>query len=145
MQLVERVRGLAAGSNWRARLAEGGPKAYLNAVSGTVAYLRDLQNPLNDPKLEGETLAAQYRRFSGQLARAWALASGQKTMLDYRDRMIVYRSGVQVRTRRVPSEADGLVRVISVKPWQAMPFATDTAGSAWASGRTVSFRSGPVG
>lgn len=90
VKLVERVRGLAAGSNWRARLADGGPKAYLNAVSGTVAYLRDLQNPLNDPKLEGETLAAQYRRFSGQLARAWALASGQKTMLEYREEIGFY-------------------------------------------------------
>ena len=54
------------------------------------AYLRDLQNPLNDPKLEGETLAAQYRRFSGQLARAWALASGQKTMLEYREEIGFY-------------------------------------------------------
>lgn len=90
VQLVERVRGLVAGHDWRSVLAAGGPKAYLNAVSGTVASLRDLQNPLNDPKLEGETLAAQYRRFSGQLARAWALASGQKTMLEYRDEIGFY-------------------------------------------------------
>lgn len=90
VQLVERVRGLVAGFDWRAPLAAGGPKAYLNSVSGTVAYLRDLQNPLNDPKLEGETLAAQYRRFSGQLARAWALASGHKTMLDYREEISFY-------------------------------------------------------
>jgi hypothetical protein len=66
------------------------------------------------------------------------------TMLDYRQRTIVYRRGVQVRSRKVLSEADALVRVIPVKSWQAMPFATDTAGSAWATGRTVSFRSGPV-
>jgi hypothetical protein len=66
------------------------------------------------------------------------------TMLDYRERTIVYRRGVQVRSRKVPSEAEALARVIPVKPWQSMPFATDTAGSAWASGRTVSFRSGPL-
>ena len=66
------------------------------------------------------------------------------TMLDYRQPTIVYRRGVQVRSRQIPSEADQLVRVIPVKPWQAMPFATDTAGSAWATGRTVSFRSGPL-
>lgn len=66
-------------------------------------------------------------------------------MLDYRQRTIVYRRGSQVRSRHVPSETDALVRVIAVKPWQPMPFATDTAGSAWASGRTVSFRSGSIG
>ena len=66
------------------------------------------------------------------------------TMLDYRQRTIVYRRGIQVRSRQVPSEADALVRIVPVKPWQSMPFATDTAGSAWASGRVVSFRSGPL-
>jgi hypothetical protein len=66
------------------------------------------------------------------------------TMLDYRQRTIVYRRGIEVRSRQVPSEADALVRVVPVKPWQPMPFATDTAGSAWASGRVVSFRSGPL-
>ncbi|WP_438853908.1 type I restriction endonuclease subunit R [Agromyces sp. M3QZ16-3] len=90
VKLVERLRGLVAGHDWRAKLAAGGPKAYLNAVSSTVDYLRDLRNPLNDPKLEGETLAAQFRRFSGQLSRAWALASGQKTMLEYRDEIGFY-------------------------------------------------------
>ncbi|GAA4379588.1 type I restriction endonuclease subunit R [Agromyces bauzanensis] len=90
VELVERVRGLVAGVDWRAKLAAGGPKAYLNAVSGTVAYLRDLQNLLNDPKLEGETLAARYRRYSGQLARAWALASGQSTLVNYREEIAFY-------------------------------------------------------
>jgi hypothetical protein len=65
-------------------------------------------------------------------------------VLDYRQRTIVYRRGAQVRSRQVPGEADRLVRVIPVKPWQSMPFATDSAGSAWATGRTVSFLSGPV-
>jgi hypothetical protein len=66
-------------------------------------------------------------------------------MLDYRQRTIVYRKGTQVRARRVPSETDTLLRTISVKPWQAMPFATDAGGSAWADGRRVSWRSGPLG
>ena len=65
-------------------------------------------------------------------------------MLDYRQGSIVYRKGTQVRARQIATGDDTLVRVIPVKPWQAMPFATDTAGSAWATGRTVSFRSGPV-
>jgi hypothetical protein len=66
------------------------------------------------------------------------------TMLDYRQRAIVYRKGAQVRARRVPGEADTLLRTISVKPWQTMPFATDPGGSAWADGRRMSFRSGPL-
>jgi hypothetical protein len=65
-------------------------------------------------------------------------------MLDYRQRTIVYRKGTQVRARRVPSEADTLLRTISVKPWQSMPFATDPGGSAWADGRRVSYRTGPL-
>ncbi len=66
-------------------------------------------------------------------------------MIDYRQRTIVYRKGTQVRARSVPTETDTLLRVIPVKPWQTMPFATDTGGSAWATGRTVSWCSGPLG
>ena len=66
-------------------------------------------------------------------------------MLDYRQGSIVYRKGMQVRARKVATGDDTLLRVIGVKPWQAMPFATDAGGSAWADGRRVSFRSGPLG
>ncbi len=66
-------------------------------------------------------------------------------MLDYRQGSIVYRKGTQVRARKVATGDDTLLRVIGVKPWQAMPFATDAGGSAWADGRRVSFRSGPLG
>jgi hypothetical protein len=65
-------------------------------------------------------------------------------MLDYRQGSIVYRKGTQVRARRIAAGGDTLVRVIQVKPWQTMPFATDPGGSAWAGGRTVSWRSGPL-
>jgi len=66
------------------------------------------------------------------------------TMLDYRQRAIVYRKGTQVRALRVSTGADELLRSVSVKPWQAMPFATDAWGSAWADGSRVSWRSGPL-
>jgi hypothetical protein len=65
-------------------------------------------------------------------------------MLDYRQGSIVYRKGAQIRARRIATGDDTLIRVLPVKPWQTMPFATDTAGSAWAAGRTVSWRSGPL-
>jgi hypothetical protein len=65
-------------------------------------------------------------------------------MLDYRQGSIVYRRGTQVRARRISTGEDTLLRVIRVKPWQTMPFATDPGGSAWADGRRVSWRSGPL-
>ena len=65
-------------------------------------------------------------------------------MLDYRQRQIVYRKGTQVRMRHIATGADRLLRVIAVKPWQPMPFSTDSWGSGWATGKTVSWRSGPL-
>ena len=65
-------------------------------------------------------------------------------MLDYRQRAIVYRQGTQVRSRHVATGSDRLLRVIPVKPWQTMPFSTDNWGSAWATGASVSWRSGPL-
>jgi len=65
-------------------------------------------------------------------------------MLDYRQGSIVYRKGTQVRSRKMSTGRDTLLRVIRVKPWQPMLFSTDAGGSAWATGRTVSFRSGPL-
>jgi hypothetical protein len=66
-------------------------------------------------------------------------------MLDYRQGSIVYRKGTQVRARTVSTGRDALLRVIAVKPWQTMPFATDAGGSGWSDGRRVSWRSGPLG
>jgi hypothetical protein len=65
-------------------------------------------------------------------------------MLDFRQGAIVYRQGPQVRMRHVASRADRLLRIVPVKAWQPMPFSTDSWGSAWAMGTTVSWRSGPL-
>ncbi len=78
VQLVDTLRGLLAGNDWKAVLAAGGPKAYLNAVTGAVNYLRDPATPGNSAPAGDDTfesLAAAYRRYSGQLSRAWALCS----------------------------------------------------------------------
>jgi type I restriction enzyme R subunit len=76
VSLVDTLRGMLAGYDWRAVLAKGGPKRYLNAVTNSVNYLRDAANPGNHVPEGEETLAAAYRRYSGQLSRAWALSSG---------------------------------------------------------------------
>lgn len=73
--LVDTLRGLLAGNDWRAELAKGGPKCYLYAVTGAVNYLRSANTPGNQVEDGEETLAAAYRRYSSQLSRAWALSS----------------------------------------------------------------------
>jgi len=66
-------------------------------------------------------------------------------MLDYRQRAIAYRLGAQLRLRRVGTGEDTLLGTFPVKPWQPLLFSTDRAGSASATGATVSWRSGPLG
>lgn len=74
--LVEKLRELLAGHDWRATLTKGGPKAFMHAAWGAVNYLRSPLTPGNQPDAQEESLAAAYRRLSGQLSRAWALCSG---------------------------------------------------------------------
>ena len=76
VSLVDTLRGMLAGFDWKATFAKGGPKRYLNAVTGSVNYLRDAATAGNQVPEGEETLAAAYRRYSGQLSRAWALSSG---------------------------------------------------------------------
>ncbi len=75
--LLEELRTLLAGYDWKAVLQRGGPKAFLNAVTGAVNYLRDATSPANQVEDDAESLAGRYRRLSSQLARAWALCAGQ--------------------------------------------------------------------
>jgi hypothetical protein len=63
-------------------------------------------------------------------------------MLDYRQGSIFYRQGTQARARRIATEDDTLLRTMPLERWEPMLFSTDW-GSGWASGRTVSWRSGP--
>ena len=88
--LVETLRGLLAGYDWKAVLKKGGPKAFLNAVSGAVNYLRSPSTPGNQPADGEETLAGKYRRYSGQLSRAWALCSGTSALAELRPEIQVY-------------------------------------------------------
>jgi len=76
VELVDALRGMLAGYDWRATLAKGGPKRFLNAVTGAVNYLRNPSTAGNQVAEGEETLASRYRRYSGQLSRAWALSSG---------------------------------------------------------------------
>lgn len=88
--LVEQIRGLLAGYNWRAVLAKPGPKAFLNAAHGAVNYLRSPATPGNEPDGDSPTLAARYRQVSGQLARAWALCTGSGKLEELRPEIQMY-------------------------------------------------------
>src|SRR5665647_2230478 len=72
-ELLGRLRELLAGHDWRARLAAPGPRAFITAVTSTVNYLRSPATPGNQVADGEETLSAQFRRLSSQLARAWAI------------------------------------------------------------------------
>jgi len=88
--LVETLRGLLAGFDWKAVLHKGGPKAYLNAVTGAVNYLRAPGTPGNQIVEGEETLGVKYRRYSGQLSRAWALCSGSQNLAVLRPEVQIY-------------------------------------------------------
>ncbi|BAC19139.1 putative type I restriction-modification system subunit R [Corynebacterium efficiens YS-314] len=89
--LVGRLRELLADHDWQAVLNQPGPKSFLNAVTGTVNYLRDPATPGNAAaEDDSETLAARYRNTAGQLARAWALCTGSGQLEDLRPEIQVY-------------------------------------------------------
>lgn len=90
LDLIDKLREILAGYDWKAVLNKGGNKTYLNAASGAANYLRDVATPGNEVALGDEALAARYRRLSGQLGRAWALASGRKNLVSLRPEITFY-------------------------------------------------------
>ncbi|WP_028281373.1 DUF3387 domain-containing protein [Arthrobacter sp. H5] len=68
----------------------GGPKAFLDAVTGAVSYLRSLSTPGNQPDDGEESPASTYRRLASQLSRTWARCSGSETLAELRPEIQVY-------------------------------------------------------
>ena len=62
----------------------GKPKSLINTVTATVDYLRSPLTAGNQVAAGEEPLSAQYRRLSGQLARAWALCTGSDDLTPVR-------------------------------------------------------------
>ena len=75
---------MLSGYNWRAKIVPGRKKSFLNAATGAVAYLRSPATLGNQVAVGEETLSAQFRRASGQLARAWALSTGSDELAPVR-------------------------------------------------------------
>lgn len=83
--LVEQLRGLLAGYDWRAVMATPSKRAFLNAATGATAYLRQPGHGTGP-----DSLGARYRKLAGQLARAWALCSGAQTLAELRPEIRFY-------------------------------------------------------
>ena len=76
---------ILAGYDWRAVKSARSPRAYANALAGTVNYLRDPATPGNQVT-EGEpTLGERFRSAASKLARFYALCSSHKEMREHRD------------------------------------------------------------
>ena len=98
-ELVAAIRELLVGHDWRAVMKAGGPRGFIKAATSATNYLRDPKTPGNqvigeqggEPGSgEQETLAARYRRLSGQLARAWALCSKSEAVQVLRPEITFY-------------------------------------------------------
>lgn len=78
--LVSQLAELCSGLNWKSRL-DGGPKSWVSAAIAMTNYLRDPATPGNHEVPDGEeSLSDRFRKLSGQLSRAWAIASGSETL-----------------------------------------------------------------
>jgi len=102
--LMATLGELLSGFDWKAALHGGGKRPFLRAVHKTVEYVRDPATPGNRVPDGEETLAARYRKLSGQLARAWAISGGGRAPGDAAAGGAVLRRGPrldgEVRRRR---------------------------------------------
>ena len=146
------VRLLTAGTG------PGTARVLASLADGRVVLLSGTGSVLRTDDYEAGTVRAIALALAGPLVQVGTTVSvgptpgGTKVtlppgalMLDQRQRAIVYRKGAQVRSRHIATGADTLLQVIPIRPWQPMLFSTDSWGSAWAKGRAVSWRSGPLG
>jgi hypothetical protein len=89
-EIVAEIREMLAGCDWRAIVARGGSRAWRTAATTATNFLRSAENPLNDPGLGNDRLSVRYRTATGQLARAWALASGRDGLAELHDEIAFY-------------------------------------------------------
>jgi type I restriction enzyme R subunit len=91
---------ILAGYDWRAVRSA---RSYLNAVAGTVNYLRDPATPGNQPADSEPTLGDRFRSAAAKLARFYALCSSHKEMRDHRDEIAFFE---EIRVWMAKADAD---------------------------------------
>jgi type I restriction enzyme R subunit len=82
-QLILALDELCAGYSWRQQLP-GDARSWIKAAIGLTNYLRSPETPGNQVGGGDVALGDRFRKLAGQLARAWALATGSKTLDDLR-------------------------------------------------------------
>ena len=89
-QLLEEIREALVGIDWLAKVVPGHPKSWFQAAMATVNYLRSPTTPGNRVAEGEERLADRFRRLSGRLTRAWALATGTDELAPLRNEVRFY-------------------------------------------------------
>lgn len=89
-RLVETIRTLLAGCDWRSALESGGRRAARDAVTKAVEYLRSPATPGNRVEEGQASLKERFRMLSGQLGRMWALSAGSQNLDDLRREIRFY-------------------------------------------------------
>jgi type I restriction enzyme R subunit len=77
--LIAALDEVCSGYEWRKQL-DGAPKSWIKAAVGLTNYLRSPATPGNQVDEDTETLGDRFRKLANQLARAWALCSGNQTL-----------------------------------------------------------------
>jgi type I restriction enzyme R subunit len=140
-ELVDEVREMLAGCDWRTAATSGGARAWRTAAAMATNFLRDATNPLNDPALGPERLAARYRSATSRLARLWALASGREGLAELHEEIAFYEevrvwmakfdaAERQARDEPVPEEIQRLLGALvaeSIAPGEVLDI-YDAAG-----------------
>jgi len=123
---------ILAGYDWRSRRAQKSRRAFINAVLGTVDYLRDPQQPGNQPAEGEHTLAERFRKESGPARRFYALCSSSGDLHGYRDD-IAFFEAVRVWMAKYDAE-DRRTRGLSVPADVELYLRQLTAGAVEAGG-----------
>jgi hypothetical protein len=85
-----------------------------------------------------------------QVGRTVRVGSGSYTLparavlLGFHRGRIVYANGSEVRARRIATGDDARLVSVALRPWERPLYSTDAWGSAWADGKTVAWRAGPL-
>ena len=141
------VRLLSAG------IGPGTARVVASLADGSVVTLSKTGAVLRTDTYDPKAVTAVGLALSGaivQVGQTVRVGSGTATLpargalLGFRQGQIVYAKGSQVRALRPATGEDVLLRTIPVRPWERPLFSTDAWGSAWASGTTVSWRSGAL-
>ncbi|WP_279098499.1 type I restriction endonuclease subunit R [Gordonia bronchialis] len=88
-ELLNQLDAVCAGYDWRAKVNES-DRGWMKAAVGLTDYLRSPETPGNQVNDDEETLGTRYRSLAANLARAWALAGGKRTMEELRPTVQFY-------------------------------------------------------